>query len=116
MTVEQEVGFAFLNWRFESRATLDPPYQIDIESSGEPFPDLHIRWSFVPVEGNKTRVLLDIKSSNSLAPQHSFLQGMFNSSSRSLLDRFRERVIEVNLSNNVSSSGHSETDNHAKDH
>jgi ribosome-associated toxin RatA of RatAB toxin-antitoxin module len=116
VTVEQEVGFAFLNWRFESRATLDPPYQIDIESSVDPFPDLHFRWSFVPVAGNKTKVSLIVKSSNSLSPQYRFLQGMFSNSSRSLLDRFKERVIKVNLSDSDSKSGHGQESNSTQDH
>lgn len=106
MTVEQEVGFAFLNWRFESRATLDPPRQIDIESTVDPFPDLFIQWRFVAVEGNKTKVSLSVNSGDSLQPQYRLLHGMFNNSSHPLLDRFKERVMQVNLSASDYGPGH----------
>ena len=100
LVVEQELGFPLLNWRFESRATLEPPYQICIESSKGPFPDLEIRWGFTPVENDQTKVSLMIRSNSPPGPQHRFLHGMLSSASHSLLDYFRDRVSQVYVQSN----------------
>lgn len=95
VTVEQEIGFPLLNWRFESRAILEPPYHISIKSTEGPFPNLEIRWGFAPVDKGQTKVSVIIHSNSAPGPQHRFLHAMLSSTSRSLLDYFRDRVSEV---------------------
>ena len=42
LTVEQEVGVAFLTWHFTSEALFEPPYHINITSKNGPFLNLDI--------------------------------------------------------------------------
>ena len=99
LTVEQEMGVAFLTWQFTSEAILEPPSHIHITSIKGPFLHLDIDWSFCPVENTKTRVSLVVKSDSDPGPAHRFLHGIFSNSARSLLDCFEERVQKVYSSN-----------------
>ena len=100
LTVEQELGVAFLTWHFTSEATLEPPFQLHITSVKGPFLHLDINWSFHPVENSRTRVSLVVKFDSEPGPQHRFLHGIFSNSARSLLNFFEERVHKVYSSKN----------------
>jgi len=95
LTVEQELGFTFLHWRFTSEAIFEPPFHLHITSHKGPFLHLEIDWSFSVVEDSKTRVSLVANADSPPGPQHRFLQGVFSSSTRSLLDCFEERIQSV---------------------
>ncbi|WP_455366947.1 type II toxin-antitoxin system RatA family toxin [Kaarinaea lacus] len=94
ITVEQELGFTFLNWRFTSHATLEPPFHIHITSVKGPFLNLVIDWAFYPTD-NKTRVSIVAKTESLPGPQHRFMHGIFSNSTRTLLDRFKDRVQQI---------------------
>jgi len=95
LQVEQELGIAFLKWRFTSEAVFERPYHIHITSLEEPFFHMVIDWTFFPVDENSTRVSLVIKSDSAPGPEHQFLRELLSSSTKSLLDHFRERVAQV---------------------
>ncbi|WP_455219495.1 type II toxin-antitoxin system RatA family toxin, partial [Kaarinaea lacus] len=83
MTVEQELGVAFLNWRFTSEAVFEPPFHIHITSHKGPFLHIDIDWSFCPVENTRTRVSLVVKTDGDPGPQHRFLHGIISNSAPS---------------------------------
>ncbi|MGD8559564.1 MAG: type II toxin-antitoxin system RatA family toxin [Gammaproteobacteria bacterium] len=95
LQVEQQVGMAFISWRFESRATFDPPDDITIHSINGPFANLETRWSLAPAGDNKTRVSLRMHSDKVPGPAYRFLQSLMNHTQGSLLDRFKARVKAV---------------------
>jgi len=102
--VEQELGFAFLNWRFTSEAVFEPPFHLYITSHKGPFLSLDLDWALCPVEGDKTRVSIVVKIDNASALQHRFLHGIFSNSTRTLLDYFKKRVAQVNSSSKMVTS------------
>lgn len=95
MEVEQELGFAFLSWHFTSKAIFEPPHHIHITSVKGSFLSLDIDWTFAPLNKDKTRVAIVAEMDSMPGPQHRFLYSVFSSSTRSLLDRFQERVQQV---------------------
>ena len=95
LTVEQEVGIAFLNWQFTSEALFEPPFHIHIVSHKGTFLHLDIDWSLYPVQDGKTRVSLAVKSDSNPGPQHRFLHGIFSSSTRSLMNYFEDRLKKI---------------------
>lgn len=95
LTVEQEMGFAFANWRFKSVAILDPPSGLAITSREGPFEGLDIRWGFTPLAGGKTAVNLTIRADSAVGLQQRLLNAMVGNASRTLLEYFRGRVSEV---------------------
>ena len=99
MTVEQELGFTFLHWRFTSQAIFEPPLHLHISSHKGHFFHLEIDWSFSAVEDNKTRVSLVAKADSPPGPQQRFLQGMLSGTTRSLLNCFEERIKNVYSAN-----------------
>ena len=99
--VEQELGFAFLNWRFTSEAVFEPPYHMHITSLKGPFLHLDIDWALYPVDTNNTSVSLLVKSDSAPGPQHRFLHGIFSNSARTLLGYFEQRVAQTYSTNMV---------------
>lgn len=99
MTVEQELGFTFLHWRFTSEAIFEPPLHLHISSHKGPFLHLEIDWSFSAIEDNKTRVSLVANADSPPGPQQRFLQAMLNGTTRSLLNCFEERIKNVYSAN-----------------
>ncbi|WP_455365454.1 type II toxin-antitoxin system RatA family toxin [Kaarinaea lacus] len=93
--VEQKLGFALLSWCFTSDAIFEPPFHIHIKSLKGSFLHLDIDWVLTPVEDNKTRVSLVVKSDSAPGPHHHFLHSIFSNSTRTLLSYFKERLALV---------------------
>lgn len=95
LTVEQTLGGWGFSWRFRTRATLDRPRQIRIETREHPFEHLLQIWRFRPVDEANTLVSLEADYALASLPLHGLATAVFDRGFRQTLDAFESRAHEL---------------------
>ncbi|MEA3412973.1 MAG: type II toxin-antitoxin system RatA family toxin [Pseudomonadota bacterium] len=95
LTVEQGVGIGPVLKTFHSRARIEAPSRIKIESIDGPFRKLEIDWSFVPGESGDCSVNLavDLQSRGGITGR--FIEANFDTVARRLIPLFVDRVRAI---------------------
>lgn len=95
LTVEQTLGGWGFSWRFRTRATLDRPWQIRIETREHPFEHLLQIWRFSPVDEVNTLVSLEADYALADLPLRGLVTAVFDRGFRQTLDAFESRAHEL---------------------
>lgn len=95
LTVDQTLGGWGFEWRFHTRAMLDRPRQIRIETREHPFEHLLQIWRFRPVDETSTLVSLDADYTLEDLPLRGLVTAVFDRGFRQTLDAFESRAHEL---------------------
>ena len=95
MIVQQDLGFPFLNWTFETKAELDYPCHICIKTIGENSAQFLIDWNMNSIDACSTWLSVVITTACHLGSQHCFLHNMLSHSTKPLLRFFVERIMSL---------------------
>jgi coenzyme Q-binding protein COQ10 len=90
--VFQEIDLGLHRFRFESRAVLERPGRLHIDSASGPFRRLAIDWRFSPAErgGCVTSLTVEIEMRSALL--EAFAGGLMRMMTQDILERFRARA------------------------
>lgn len=95
LTVEQTLGGWGLRWDFRTRAVLDRPDQIRIETHEHPFEHLSQLWRFEPVDEHHTLVSLEADFVLAELALRGLLTTIFERGIGQTLDAFEKRAHEL---------------------
>lgn len=95
MTVEQTLGGWGVSWRFRTRATLDKPELIRVETTEHPFEHLLQLWRFKPMDDDNTLVSLDADYALGDLPVRGLLMRVFDQCFRESIDAFERRAHKL---------------------
>lgn len=95
LMVEQTLGGWGLSWRFRTRATLDRPELIRIETTEHPFKHLLQLWRFQPIDEASTLVSLKADYALGDLPARGLLTMAFDRGVSRTLDAFEKRAHDL---------------------
>lgn len=95
LTVEQTLGGWGVRWNFRTRAVLDRPEQIRIETKEHPFEHLSQLWRFEPIDEHHTLVSLEADYALADLPLRGLLTMVFDRGVGRTLDAFENRAHEL---------------------
>lgn len=95
LTVEQTLGGWGFRWRFRSRAALDRPRQICIQTTEYPFEHLLEIWRFRPMDHGGTLVTLEADYRLADLPLRGLVSAVFDRGFRQTLDGFDARAHAI---------------------
>lgn len=95
LTVEQTLGGWGVRWNFRTRAVLDRPEQIRIETKEHPFKHLSQLWRFKPIDDHHTLVSLEADYALADLPLRGLLTMVFDRGVGRTLDAFENRAHEL---------------------
>lgn len=94
LVVEQELGLHGWSWRFRTRARLERPHRITIETREAPFDYLHQVWRFSEAASGGTRVSLEVDYALHNALVQHLATSLFDEGFRQTLRAFERRAHE----------------------
>jgi len=94
LTVEQTLGGWGFGWRFHTRATLDRPASIHIETEEHPFERLSELWRFEALDDSRTRLVLHADYQLNDFPLHRLMHAVLEEALRETMEAFRQRADE----------------------
>lgn len=95
LTVTQTLGGWGYSWDFRTRAVLDRPELIRIETREHPFKHLSQLWRFKPIDEHHTLVSLEADYALADLPLRGLLTAVFDRGIGQTLDAFEKRVHEL---------------------
>lgn len=95
LTVEQTLGGWGFGWHFNTRATLERPTCIHIESDEHPFESLSEFWRFQQLDESRTRLTLHADYRLNDFPLHRLMHAILEQALRETMDAFKRRADEV---------------------
>lgn len=95
LTVAQRLGGWGFNWDFRTRALLERPELIRIETKEHPFKHLYQLWRFKPIDEHHTLVSLEADFALADMALRSLLTTVFERGIGQTLDAFEKRAQEL---------------------
>ena len=93
--VLQEIDLGLRRFRFESRAVLQRPTHLHIDSASGPFRRLSIDWRFTPGGEGGCTVALTVEMDMRSTLLEAFAGGLMRMMTQDILERFRERAAAL---------------------